>query len=135
MPLFLDPTGKSNYGLGICARCQRKMFLEDLHSDPNTPGLKVCIDDLDDYDPYRLAPRQADRITLPFYRPDQDLGNELNGNPTSILLFARFTSGTQPRETQDGQIRDIEQALHQGTPPWFLDPPVFYDEPPQFGGT
>ena len=83
MPIFLDPTGKTTYGIGICARCSCKFFLEDLHSDPNTPGLKVCIDDLDDYDPYRLAPRQADRITLPFYRPDQDL---TAGGPNALRI-------------------------------------------------
>jgi hypothetical protein len=65
MPIFLDPTGKTTYGIGIFQLCSRKFFLEDLYSDPNTPGLKVCKDDLDDYDPYRLAPRQADRIDLP----------------------------------------------------------------------
>ena len=124
MPIWLDPTGKSNYGLGICARCQRKMFLEDLHSDPNTPGLKVCIDDLDDYDPYRLAPRQADRITLPFYRPDQSLA-DVDGDATFSLAELRYTSGSNPRITENGEYREIEQAIDGGTPPWFLVPPEF----------
>jgi hypothetical protein len=108
MPVFLDPTGNSTYGIGICQRCSRKFFLHELHSDPNTPGLKVCIDDLDDYDPYRLAPRQADRITLPFYRPDQDL-TPGGPNPNPISLFGvREAIGESPRETEDGRLRVLE---------------------------
>ena len=67
MPIFLDPTGQPTYGIGICARCSRKFFLADLFSDPNTPGLKVCIDDMDDYDPYRLPARHTEDVTLPFH--------------------------------------------------------------------
>jgi hypothetical protein len=70
MSLFYDPTGKGTYGIGICARCQRKMSLDDLMSDPNYPGLRVCIEDLDQFDPYRLAARQPERITLNYPRPD-----------------------------------------------------------------
>ena len=73
MPIFIDPSGRSTFGLGVCARCWRKFSLEDLHSDPNSPGLKVCIDDLDDYDPYRLPARRTEDVTLRFYRPDVDL--------------------------------------------------------------
>ncbi len=73
MPIYIDPTGKSSYGIGICARCSTKFPLEDLHDDPNTPGLKVCLDDLDDYDPYRLAARQSETINLEFARPDEVL--------------------------------------------------------------
>jgi hypothetical protein len=81
MALFLDPTGKSTYGIGICARCSRKMFLQELLPDPNYPALMVCKDDRDDYDPYKLAPRQPDKITLPFYRPDTSLAT----NPAGIV--------------------------------------------------
>jgi hypothetical protein len=41
--------------------------------DPNTPGLLVCQADRDDFDPLRMAPRQPDRIQLPFTRPDTPL--------------------------------------------------------------
>jgi len=110
MPVFLDPTGNTTYGIGICQRCSRKFFLHDLHSDPNTPGLKVCIDDLDDYDPYRLAPRQADRITLPFYRPDEAL---TAGGPNPNVNFLggiREAPGSSPRITEDGRLRVLEDA-------------------------
>ncbi len=70
---FIDPSGKSSFGIGICARCSKKLPLEELYSDPNTPGLMVCIDDLDEYDPYRLPARQTEEINLEFTRPDEPL--------------------------------------------------------------
>ena len=41
--------------------------------DPNSPGLFVCPEDLDQYDPYRLPARQAEKINLDFVRPDDPL--------------------------------------------------------------
>jgi hypothetical protein len=79
MAKFLDTTGNSTLGVAICARCSRKMPLEELYSDPNSPNLMVCKDDLDQYDPYRLAPRPADQITLPFVRPDLPLTQDQYG--------------------------------------------------------
>lgn len=73
MSLYIDPTGRSTYGIGICARCSRKFSVEDLDDDPNYPGLKVCRNDSDDFDPYRLPPREPDQITLDFVRPDLPL--------------------------------------------------------------
>ncbi len=73
MSIWLDPRGKSTYGQGLCGRCSRKMSLDDLYDDPNSPGLKVCLKDRDLFDPYRLAPRQADKINLRFVRPDLPL--------------------------------------------------------------
>lgn len=73
MSIYLDPTGRTTFGIGICARCSKKFFLDQLYSDPNAPGLMVCKDDLDDFDPYRLPARQAENITLPFTRPDAPL--------------------------------------------------------------
>jgi len=110
MPVFLDPTGKSTFGIGICARCQKKFSLDDLYSDPNSPGLKVCIDDMDQYDPYRLPPRQADKIALRFTRPDQPLttGGPI---PNPISLFGvRATVGGNPRVNAGGSLRVLEGA-------------------------
>jgi len=107
MSLFIDPTGRSTYGIGICARCSRKFSLEDLYSDPNTPGLKVCLDDLDDYDPYRLPARRTENISLPFYRPDEDLttGGEV---PNVVSLFGvRGTADEDSRVTTGGDLRVI----------------------------
>ena len=68
--IYLDVSGQSTYGIAICGRCSRKFLLAELAPDPNSPGLMVCKEDLDDYDPYRLAPRAPDQIVLPFTRPD-----------------------------------------------------------------
>lgn len=73
MPLYLDTRGKIYAAVAICDRCSRKFPLEELMSDPNAPGLRVCKDDLDELDPYRLPARQTERITLPFVRPDTPL--------------------------------------------------------------
>lgn len=79
MATFLDTSGKSTLGVALCARCSRKLPLEELYSDPNSPNLMVCKEDLDNYDPYRLAPRPADQIVLPFVRPDTPLSPDQFG--------------------------------------------------------
>ena len=79
MSIWLDTRGLSVIGIGLCARCSRKMSLTELFSDPNSPGLRVCREDLDQLDPYRLPPRQPDNITLPFVRPDAPLNTDPSG--------------------------------------------------------
>jgi hypothetical protein len=81
MSIYLDTRGRSTLGIGLCARCSRKMSLDELFSDPNSPGLRVCREDLDNLDPYRLPPRQPDNINLPFVRPD----SPLTTNPAGIV--------------------------------------------------
>lgn len=73
MPLFLDTTGNANLGIGVCGRCGFKHALVDLKPDRNRTGLIVCDQCSDDLDPYKLAPRQAETIHLPFVRPDERL--------------------------------------------------------------
>lgn len=73
MPIYLDTRGHSNLGIGICARCSQKFPLDELHSDPNSPGLMVCRADMDEFDPYRLPARDTEDISLPFVRPDVPL--------------------------------------------------------------
>jgi hypothetical protein len=94
MTRFLDPTGQSTFGIALCARCSCKFLLGDLVSDPNAPGLMVCRDDLDQHDPYRLAPRPADTIVLPFNRPDVSLATR----PSGLIQEA----GDQFLTTEDG---------------------------------
>lgn len=79
MSIWLDTHGLSTLGIGLCDRCSRKMSLTQLMSDPNSPGLRVCREDLDQLDPYRLPPRQPDTITLPFVRPDTPLYSNPDG--------------------------------------------------------
>ena len=73
MPLYLDTSGNSTLAIGICDRCSRKFPLGELQPDPNYPGLRVCRDDRDQLDPYRLPARQTEAITLRFPRPDVPL--------------------------------------------------------------
>ena len=70
MPIFLDTRGNNPISIGICARCGCKFPTPELLSDPNAPGLLVCRDDLDQYDPWRLPPRQTEKISIDNPRPD-----------------------------------------------------------------
>lgn len=81
MPIWLDTRGRSTLGIGICARCSRKMSLDDLYDDPNSNGLKVCLADRDKLDPWRLPARQTENIALRFARPDLPLVS----NPAGIV--------------------------------------------------
>lgn len=76
MPLYLDTSEESTYGIGWCMRCWRKFPLAELSRDPNSPGLIVCEQDKDALDPYRLPPRNPDDITLPFYSPDSPITDD-----------------------------------------------------------
>jgi hypothetical protein len=81
MPVYLSTRGKTTLGIGLCGRCSRKFSLDDLYSDPNSPGLMVCAADRDEYDPYRLPARQPDNIVLPFTRPDTPIPT----NPAGVI--------------------------------------------------
>lgn len=70
MSIYVDTRGLSIIAIGICGRCSLKFPLIDLIEDPNSPGLLVCKEDVDDYDPYRLPPRETEDITLEYPRPD-----------------------------------------------------------------
>lgn len=95
MPVFLDTEGEPTLGIALCARCSRKLPLSQLYSDPNAPGLMVCIEDLDQLDPYRLAPRPPDNLILPFYRPDVPL--TIPGEPPlAIETFYILTEDSDP---------------------------------------
>ena len=111
MPVFLDTRGHETLGIGICDRCSRKFPLDELYSDPNTPGLKVCRDDIDDYDPYRLPARKTEDISLRFVRPDVPLTDLQPGavHPAFGLFGVRVAIGSvNPRITEDGSIRVME---------------------------
>lgn len=74
MPLYLNTLGKSQVAVAICDRCHMKVSITHLISDPNSPGLRVCKDTcVDQFDPWRLPPRQTEDITLEYPRPDEPL--------------------------------------------------------------
>ena len=68
MAIFLNPRGRQSYGIGLCDRCKRKFFLDELSPDRDNPGLMVCVEDNDEYDPWKLPPRRVETIHLPFVR-------------------------------------------------------------------
>jgi hypothetical protein len=106
MPVFLDTRGNSNVGIGICDRCRRKFPIEQLKEDRNTPGLRVCDEDNDVFDPWRLPARQSEDITLPFYRPDVPLG--VTPPPERYDGEFRLTEGDEYRLTDDDDYRITE---------------------------
>jgi len=98
MSKFLDTSGMATLGVGICGRCSSKFPLGQLYADPNSPGLRVCLADLDVYDPYRLAPRAADKINLPFVRNDTniDASDTFNLLLVDGVNFLVLTDGYTP---------------------------------------
>lgn len=92
---FIDPAGQPTYGIGLCARCSRKLPLAALSPDPNYPNLMVCREDSDDYDPYRLAAKPEDQVVLPYVRPDIPL----NTSPSGLIT----QGGTEFIVSEDGQ--------------------------------
>lgn len=59
--------------IAVCDRCNRKMPYQMLKPDGNSPGLRVCPEDWDPKDPWRLPPIQPDPLILRFPRPDVPL--------------------------------------------------------------
>jgi hypothetical protein len=61
--------------------------------DPNFPGMRVCKDDLDQFDPWRLPAIQPENITLRHPRPDVPL----DGTKRNIaLIFPPNIIGVSP---------------------------------------
>lgn len=73
MSLYADTRGHTSVAIGVCDRCKMKFPLDELEADRNSPGLRVCKIDNDQYDPYRLPARKSENITLRFPRPDEPL--------------------------------------------------------------
>jgi hypothetical protein len=79
MPVYLDTRGQSDLSIAICDRCKMKRAHAVMRSDPNFPGLQVCDQGCaDDFDPYRLAARKTEKITIRFPRPDENIAVEDN---------------------------------------------------------
>ena len=114
MPVYLDTRGNSVLSVAICDRCRRKFAYTALMPDPNFPGMRVCKDDLDQFDPWRLPALQTENIALRFPRPDVSLartdsqlltqGNMNNSAPGNSIFI------DLPREqaTTAGEPGDIK---------------------------
>lgn len=73
MPLYVNTRGRPHAAIAVCDRCKIKMPYDDLSADRNAPGLRVCDECNDEFDPWRMAPRATEDISLPAPRPDEPL--------------------------------------------------------------
>jgi len=140
MPVYIDTRGNSVLSVAICDRCSRKFAYVDLMPDPNFPGMRVCKEDRDNFDPWRLPALQTENIALRFPRPDVSIatgpigGNEItteNGfqNGNSI-----FIEGVPSANTQ-GDLNTMSNVVPS---PMTLAPKVGSISPatgPKTGGT
>lgn len=98
-----DPTGWPYFAVGLCDRCHRRFPLHELIEDGNLPGLRVCRDDWDELDPYRLPARQTENIVLPFVRPDVPIAIQPTST-ASVVTFDITTEDDDPLLTEDGDF-------------------------------
>lgn len=103
-----DPTGWPWYAVGICDRCNRRFPLHELIQDGNLPGLRVCKEDWDELDPYRLPARQPDNLVLPFVRPDVDIAVTTPSVPYALPGYIETEDGAYFFITEDSIYLVIE---------------------------
>ena len=142
MPVYLDTRGNSVLSVAVCDRCNRKFAYTELMPDPNFPGMRVCKDDLDNFDPWRLPARQTENISLRFPRPDVSVATAPNlintqGAPNNDVQYnnlyiegAPYGQGGAP-----GNL-DLSSQFISAPPP--LMPTIYSVSPtngPQAGGT
>jgi hypothetical protein len=104
--------------------------------DPNFPGMRVCKDDLDNFDPWRLPARQTENIALRFPRPDANIatgpigGNQLLTQSGFQNNNSVFVTGGAPG---DLNLDSTYQFFPSSTIPtlYTISPP----NGPQAGGT
>lgn len=137
MPVYLDTRGNTVLSVAVCDRCRRKFAYTELYPDPNFPGMRVCKDDLDNFDPWRLPARQTENIALRFPRPDTDIALKAN----QILTETGFTNGNSlfidgvpPTNAGQGDINTASFAIAaQTVVPKITS--ITPDTGPQAGGT
>jgi hypothetical protein len=110
--------------------------------DPNFPGMRVCKDDLDKFDPWRLPARQTENISLRFPRPDVSVAlpnNLLNtqGDPNTTQQYDNLYIDGAPYG-QAGAPGNLDLASKFVASPPPLNPMIYNISPtsgPQAGGT
>lgn len=115
MPVYLDTRGNSVLSVAICDRCSRKFAYTELMPDPNFPGMRVCKDDVDQFDPWRLPAIQTENIALRFPRPDVSVatgpvgGEQILTAPTDNPgRNSIFITQTQEQATTAGESGDLK---------------------------
>lgn len=142
MPVYLDTRGNSVLSVAVCDRCNRKFAYTELMPDPNFPGMRVCKDDLDKFDPWRLPARQTENISLRFPRPDVSVAlpnNLLNtqGDPNTYAQYDNLYIDGAPYG-QAGAPGNLDLASKFVASPPPLNPMIYNISPtsgPQAGGT
>lgn len=142
MPIWLDTRGNSVLSVAVCDRCNRKFAYVDLQPDPNFPGMRVCKDDLDNFDPWRLPARQTENIALRFPRPDVSVALQPNllttqGDPNSPPQYDTFALEGTPYGIPNS-TGDLNLASNQPPGPSSLYPfisNVTGTSGPKAGGT
>jgi hypothetical protein len=108
MSEWLDPTGRTSFGIAICDRCKCKFSVLDLLPDPNSPGLRVCVECRDLYDPYRLPARQTERIALQFTRPDEPLTFDAASEDAEFFVIGVEPGNSSALATEGGVMLEAE---------------------------
>lgn len=142
MSVYLDTRGNSVLSVAVCDRCNRKFAYVDLMPDPNFPGMRVCKDDLDVFDPWRLPAIQTENIALRFPRPDvsvaiaPDLINTQGAPNNNVQYNNLYIEGTPYGQAgAPGNLNLASQFIALPPP---LNPTIYSVRPdngPQAGGT
>jgi hypothetical protein len=69
--------------------------------DPNFPGMRVCKEDLDNFDPWRLPALQTENIALRFPRPDVSVATGPVGGQQILTAPATNMNNNSIFITQD----------------------------------
>ena len=107
MPVYIDTRGNSVLSVAICDRCSRKFAYVDLMPDPNFPGMRVCKEDLDQFDPWRLPAIQTENIALRFPRPDISVA-------TGPVGGEQIVTGLAPDGPIDSPVNGIRKPNNTG---------------------
>lgn len=142
MPVYLDTRGNSVLSVAVCDRCNRKFPYGDLMPDPNFPGMRVCKEDLDNFDPWRLPALQTENISLRFPRPDVSVALAPNlidteGGPNTYVQYDNLYIDGAPYG-QAGAPGNLDLASKYAASPPPLNPVIYSITPssgPQAGGT
>ncbi|CAB4129507.1 IPT domain containing protein [uncultured Caudovirales phage] len=125
MSVYLDTRGKSVLSVAICDRCSRKFPYDELMPDPNFPGMRVCKDDVDQFDPWRLPAIKTENISLRFPRPDTNIAVDTaqvqTQNSDSIFIEGVPAYSGQQGDLATGPIAEYGNVY---VPPAPTPPPV-----------
>jgi hypothetical protein len=102
--------------------------------DPNFPGMRVCKDDLDNFDPWRLPAIKTENISLRFPRPDTSIAIDSvqvqTQNYNSLFIEGVGPYSGQQGDLSTGPVAEYGNVYHPTPPP----PPPSEGLPPNVLG-